>query len=85
MATLAAKGLLLRRLKRLPEAEAAYRAALAVGNDSVEVNNNLGNVLILLDRAAEAVPYFERAAALEPDNASVRKNLERAREKVASH
>ena len=82
LATLAQKALVLKRLGRLSEAEQAYRAALAAGADTAEVNNNLGNVLLLLGRPAEALPYFERAVALEPDNEMLRKNLERTREKV---
>ena len=77
------RALVLKRMGRLPEAEAAYRAALASGEDTAEVNNNLANVLLLLDRPAEAVPLFERALALEPDNAMVKKNLDRARAKVS--
>lgn len=82
--TLAQEGLVLKRMDRLPEAEAAYLAALAAGADTVEVNNNLANVLLLLDRPAEAVPRLERALALEPDNEMVRGNLERARRLVPS-
>jgi Flp pilus assembly protein TadD len=81
--TLSQEGLVLRRLNRLPEAEAAYRAALAAGHDTLEVNNNLGNVLSLQGRPAEAVPFFERAAALDPQNAAVRHNLEQARAKAS--
>ena len=43
---------------------------------------NLGHVLLLLDRPGEALPFFERAVALEPDNEMLRKNRERTREKV---
>jgi tetratricopeptide (TPR) repeat protein len=77
--TLAQEGLVLKRMDRLAEAETAYRAALAAGADTVEVNNNLANVLLLLDRPAEAVPLLERALALEPGNDMVREHLERAR------
>ena len=83
--TLAQQGLVLKRMGRLPEAEAAYRAALAAGADTVEVNNNLANVLLLQDRPAEAVPLLERALALEPDNELVRQSLERARSRVPTH
>jgi Flp pilus assembly protein TadD len=73
------RGLVLKRLQRLPEAEAAYRRALELGGDTVELHNNLGNLLLAAGRAAEAIPAFERALALEPGNATVRENLERAR------
>lgn len=84
-AVLAQQGLVLKRMGRLPEAEAAYRAALAAGADTLEVNNNLANVLLLLDRPAEAVTLLEHALALEPGNEMVRDSLERARGKASAH
>ncbi|MGQ0553435.1 MAG: glycosyltransferase family 39 protein [Planctomycetota bacterium] len=77
------KGLAYRRGGLLREAEAAYREALAAGEDSVELHNNLGNLLLGLRRPAEAVPHFQRALELEPGNEKVLVNLERAKSATA--
>jgi len=72
------KGLTLKRLGRNEEAEAAYRAAMAAGVESVELLNNLGNLLIRMGRGPEAVPLLRRALELDPGNDTIRSNLERA-------
>ncbi len=76
-------GLVLKRLGRLDEAEAAYRRALDAGLDTVELHNNLGNLLLGRGRLPEAAAAFERAARIDPDNEIVRLNLERARKAAA--
>ena len=77
------RGLAYRRGGLLREAEAAYREALAAGEDSVELHNNLGNLLLGLRRPPEAVPHFQRALELEPGNEKVLVNLERAKSATA--
>ena len=72
----------LRRLGRLDEALTDTRAALDAGLDSVELHNNHGNLLLDLDRPAEAMAAFERALALDPEQPVVRANLERARARL---
>jgi tetratricopeptide (TPR) repeat protein len=74
------RGLILKRMERLDEAEVAYREALARGVDTVELHNNLGNLLVSLGRRDEAAASFERALALDPDNETVAANLRRVRE-----
>jgi len=72
------RGLVLRRLGRLAESEAAYRQALAAGVDTVELHNNLGNLLIDLGRPQEAAAELRRALALRPGDPLVSRNLQRA-------
>ncbi len=72
-------GWVLKKLGRLPDAEAAYRAALAGGVDNVELRNNLGNTLLGMQRYAEAVEQFERALEIAPGHPKVSSNLQRAR------
>ncbi|MHC4846198.1 MAG: tetratricopeptide repeat protein [Planctomycetota bacterium] len=73
------RGLILKRMGRLDEAEQAYRKAIELGEDSVEVHNNLGSLLLSSGRCAEAARSFELALARDPDNAKVADNLRRAR------
>lgn len=73
-------GLLLRRLGRLSDAEAAYRRALAGGAHGVELFNNLGTVLLDLGRPREAEEQLLRALELQPGDPTVLRNLERARQ-----
>jgi tetratricopeptide (TPR) repeat protein len=62
-----------------------YEAALAKFQEAIERNprdaealSNLGQVLVRLNRAAEALPFFERAIAEIPDRWAYRFNLARA-------
>ena len=62
-----------------------YATALARYEDAVKQNpqdaeslSNLGQVLVRMQRTAEAVPYFERATALNPQRWAYRFNLARA-------
>jgi tetratricopeptide (TPR) repeat protein len=59
---------------RLLEAERLYRQILAVEPDA-NVHNNLGQLLNLLGRNAEAIIELGRAIALRPDLAEPRNNL----------
>ncbi len=43
--------------------------------DSAEAQNNLGNILRMLNRNEEAVPRYEKALALRPDDAETFNNL----------
>ncbi len=73
------RGLAWKRLGRLSEAEADYRAAAVAGIDSVSLHNNLGNLLLETGRAAEAEASFLRALEHSPDDPVVLRNLQRAR------
>jgi tetratricopeptide (TPR) repeat protein len=53
----------------------ARRAIAARGQPVAEFSNTLGNALAAQGRAAEAVPCFEEAIRLHPDDASAHKNL----------
>jgi tetratricopeptide (TPR) repeat protein len=62
-----------------------YAASLAQYQEAVEKNpqdaeslSNLGQVLVRLNRTAEAVPYFERAVAILPGRWAYHFNLARA-------
>ncbi len=74
------RGLILKKIGRPTEALSAYQRALDAGIDTPELHNNLGNLLLQLARPAEALPHFERAAALMPGNATIERNIQRARE-----
>ena len=53
---------------RLPQAEAAYRKAVAANPDFAEAQNNLGNVLHGQGKLADALPCYQRACELMPTN-----------------
>jgi hypothetical protein len=73
------RGLVLKRMGRAAESEAAYLAARALGMDSAELLNNLGNLQLADGRVDEAIATFERALEADPGNEVIRSNLERAR------
>lgn len=62
------------KLDRPAEAEKALRSSLAL-RETQRALNNMGSLLFSERRFAEAVPYLERAAALNPKNYVVLLNL----------
>ena len=86
------RGIVLQRLGRLEEAEAAQRRALQRTPTHVGAHFNLGLVLAALDRLAEAAVYYAEAARLSPNLADAHLNLGaalqglgRAEEALAAH
>jgi Flp pilus assembly protein TadD len=55
-----------------------YQAAIAKNPEDAEALSNLGQVLVRLGKAEEAVPYFDRAIALIPQRWAYRFNRARA-------
>lgn len=70
-------GNVLGQMGDLAGAEREFRQALAAG-ENTEAWNNLGYALYLQGRSAEAVPCFERALALDPENGQARNNRQAA-------
>ncbi len=86
------QGIVLQRLGRLEEAEAAQRRALERDPTHVGAHFNLGLVLAALDRLAEAAAQYAEAARLSPGLADAHLNLGaalqglgRAEEALAAH
>lgn len=64
------------KLRRLPEAERALRAALRLDETFVPALNNLGVVLMNENRYPEAMELFKRAFALDSGQSDlIRRNL----------
>ena len=61
------------------ESAASLQRAAALLPSSAEAQGNAGASLALRGRFAEAIPYFEKAANLDPSNPSYAGQLERAR------
>jgi predicted Zn-dependent protease len=57
------------------DAERRLRAAIQSAPDSAVPHVQLGVLLARSGRLDEAVPYFERGVALDPDNVFARTNL----------
>ena len=62
----------------MPAALESYRRAVAEHPDDAESLNNLGQLLARLERAAEAIPCFDRAIALVPNRWAYHFNRARA-------
>lgn len=77
-------GDLARRTKQWEEAEAAYRAALALDATEYGSWNNLGIVLVNRERFREAEEAFRRAIALAPEDDLAVRNLESLRQFLRS-
>jgi tetratricopeptide (TPR) repeat protein len=57
---------------------ARYEEAVRQNPQDAESLSNLGQVLVRMQRTAEAIPYFERATTLNPNRWAYRFNLARA-------
>ena len=68
-------GEIAQRSRRLPEAAAHYRQALSIVPSHRKALNNLGTLYLMNREPAKAIPLFERAVMLEPDNIRLRLNL----------
>lgn len=68
-------GSILRTEKRLEEAEAAFRGAIAVRPDYTEAHVNLGEVLSEQGRNSDAVVALQRALEQDPSNVRARQSL----------
>jgi tetratricopeptide (TPR) repeat protein len=66
----------------LPEAERAYRRAIARDPGNATLQLNLGNVLLARGRAQAAAERFAQAAALDPSNARAWYNLAYAQDET---
>jgi tetratricopeptide (TPR) repeat protein len=74
-ATLAAYGVFLAGLNRLPDAEARLKEAAALDPRNADPHVNLGNLYDDLRRSADAEREYRAAIAIEPKGASARYNL----------
>ncbi len=68
-------GRALNNLRRLPEAEAAFRRALELDPADAELHDRLGHVLRSRDRIDEALETFREATLLDPGLARAWRNL----------
>jgi tetratricopeptide (TPR) repeat protein len=58
-------------------AEAAFRSAISADAKYVPAYNNLAVVLEKMNKRAQAITLLEKAAAIDPNNSDVAKNLKR--------
>jgi Flp pilus assembly protein TadD len=65
------------KMGKLAPAENAFRSAILANANYVPAYNNLAVVLEKRNKRADAIRILERASEIAPDNAEVRKNLER--------
>jgi Flp pilus assembly protein TadD len=72
-------GITLMRLERYSEANTAFTAALSINSSSSEIMNNTGFSLISMGRFDVAVKYLEKAHLINPENVSIKANLDFAK------
>ena len=75
------RGVILRKLKRYPEAAAVLERAIKVNPKNTAAPSNLGNVLLDMGAAARAEQYFAKLARQDPRNAEVQRQLGRTLQK----
>jgi tetratricopeptide (TPR) repeat protein len=77
-------GIVLMKLKKYGDANAAFTVALAIQPDSAEINYNIARSLLMMNKNNEALDYAKRALELAPDNEAI-KNLNKKIEDTKSN
>jgi tetratricopeptide (TPR) repeat protein len=67
-------GIVLMKLNKFGDANAAFTVALAIQPNSAEINYNIAQNLLMMDKKDEALDYAKKALELDPNNESI-KNL----------
>ena len=67
-------GIVLMKLNKFGDANAAFTVALAIHPDSAEINCNIAQSLLMMGKNKEALDYAKRALELDSNNESI-KNL----------
>jgi Flp pilus assembly protein TadD len=78
-------GLSLLQEERREEAERAFRRAVEAERTLASAHTNLGVLLAKTGRLEEALPHFEEAVRLAPDDEGARRNLEKVRARLTAH
>ena len=77
-------GIVLMKLKKYGDANAAFTVALAIQPDSAEINYNTAQSLLMMGKNNEAKDYAKRALELDPNNESI-KNLNKKIEETKNN
>jgi len=67
-------GIVLMKLNKFGDANAAFTVALAINPGSVEINTNIAQSLVMMGKSNEAESYAKKALELAPNNEMI-KNL----------
>lgn len=67
-------GIVLMKLNKFGEANAAFSVALAINPESAEINTNIAQSLVMMGKSNEAEAYAKKALSLAPENEKI-KNL----------
>ena len=77
-------GIVLMKLKKFGDANAAFTVALAIQPHSAEINYNIAQSLLMIGKNNEALNYAKRALELDPNNESI-KNLNKRIEEIKNN
>jgi len=67
-------GIVLMKLNKFGDANAAFSVALAINPESVEINTNIAQSFVMMGKSNEAEGYAKKALELKPDSEMI-KNL----------
>jgi len=77
-------GIVLMKLKKFGDANAAFTVALAIQPDSAEINYNIAQSLLMMGKNNEALNYAKRALELDSNSESI-KNLHKKIEDIKNN
>ncbi len=70
-------GVVLMKLKKYGDANAAFSVALAINPDSSEVNNNMALSLYMMNKIDEAKKFSKRASEINPESLEIKEVLKK--------
>jgi tetratricopeptide (TPR) repeat protein len=76
------RGLLLEQGDRVPDAIASYRRVLEIDPGRDDARLHLGDLLVALGQAAEALPHLEYLCRRQPDNLEAQVDLARCQDRL---
>ncbi len=73
-------GIVLMKLNKFGDANAAFSVALAINPESAEINANIAQSLNMMGKANDAEGYAKKALELAPDNEMIKKLIKKIEE-----
>ena len=73
-------GIVLMKLNKFGDANAAFSVALAINPESAEINTNIAQSLNMMGKANDAEGYAKKALELAPDNEMIKKLIKKIEE-----
>ena len=75
-------GIVLMKLNKFGDANAAFSVALAINPESAEINTNIAQSLVMMGKSNDAESYAKKAVELAPDNETIKNLIKKIEENI---